>query len=176
MHACAHSKCAREHTHTHTCPCPCPCAAPCAALSVPQMLFCTVAGLRGSLSLILLADFIIASDFHSGSPNRERRVEWTAVGKSVGPVLCLSKGLWSDPQMSCSCPRGCGPTPNPRRRPLPSPAVNENADLVLWVAAFVLLSLLINAPMVSPVMTWTGLAKASPTTQMRPDQPQDIRI
>jgi hypothetical protein len=37
------------------------------------MIFCTVAGLRGSLSLILLADFIIASDFHSGSPNRECR-------------------------------------------------------------------------------------------------------
>ena len=38
--------------------------------------------------------------------------------------------------------------------------MDENADLVLWVASFVLLSLLINAPLVSPVMTWTGLAKA----------------
>ena len=79
-----------------------------AALTLAQISFATVGGLRGSLSLIMTADFIINSNFLNGSPT-----------------------------------------------------VEENADIVLWVATFVLLTLLINAPMMSKVMEWTGLGKVT---------------
>lgn len=35
-------------------------------LTLPETAFATVAGLRGSLTLIMAADFIIHSDFYSG--------------------------------------------------------------------------------------------------------------
>ena len=37
------------------------------------------------------------------------------------------------------------------------PTAEANFDVVLWASAFVLLSLLINAPLIGPVMRWTGL-------------------
>ena len=37
-------------------------------MSLPDTAFATVAGLRGSLTLIMAADFIIHSDFYSGGP------------------------------------------------------------------------------------------------------------
>ncbi|PSC68844.1 Sodium hydrogen exchanger 7 [Micractinium conductrix] len=78
-------------------------------VSLPDTAFATVAGLRGSLTLIMAADFIIHSDFYSGGPVAE-----------------------------------------------------ANFDVVLWASAFVLLSLLINAPLIGPVMRWTGLSRISP--------------
>ena len=39
-----------------------------AEVSLPDTAFATVAGLRGSLTLIMAADFIIHSDFYSGGP------------------------------------------------------------------------------------------------------------
>ncbi|KAI7841566.1 hypothetical protein COHA_004736 [Chlorella ohadii] len=80
-----------------------------ARLSLPETAFATVAGLRGSLTLIMAADFIIHSDFYTGGPVDE-----------------------------------------------------ANFDVVLWASAFVLLSLLINAPSIGPVMRWTGLSRISP--------------
>lgn len=41
-------------------------------------------------------------------------------------------------------------------------ADEANFDVVLWASAFVLLSLLINAPSIGPVMRWTGLRWAGP--------------
>lgn len=79
------------------------------SVSLPECAFATVAGLRGSLTLIMAADFIIHSDFYSGGPVAE-----------------------------------------------------ANFDVVLWASAFVLLSLLINAPLIAPVMRWTGLSRISP--------------
>lgn len=35
---------------------------------MPQIAFATVAALRGSLSLVMIADYIIKSDFYTGSP------------------------------------------------------------------------------------------------------------
>ncbi|KAL4430847.1 hypothetical protein ABPG75_006103 [Micractinium tetrahymenae] len=78
-------------------------------LSLPDIAFATVAGLRGSLTLIMAADFIIHSDFYSGGEVAE-----------------------------------------------------ANFDVVLWASAFVLLSLLINAPSIDPVMRWTGLSRITP--------------
>lgn len=49
------------------------------------------------------------------------------------------------------------------RPPLPPllPADEANFDISLWTSAFVLLTLLVNAPLIGPVMRWTGLSKAS---------------
>ena len=43
--------------------------------------------------------------------------------------------------------------------PAPAPRADEqNADITLWSSALVLLTLLINAPLIGPVMRWTGLS------------------
>lgn len=43
---------------------------------------------------------------------------------------------------------------------LTQPTDEANFDVVLWASAFVLISLLINAPSIGPVMRWTGLRRA----------------
>ncbi len=60
------------------------CAAPChpAELTLPNIAFATVAGLRGALTLIMAADFIIHSDFYSGGAVGERG---SAADKLAGP-------------------------------------------------------------------------------------------
>jgi hypothetical protein len=40
----------------------------CAGLTLPEAGFATIAGLRGALTLILISDFIIHSNFYTGQP------------------------------------------------------------------------------------------------------------
>lgn len=42
-------------------------------MSWSQLLFVTLGGLRGALSLILVADLIVSSDFHTSAVVGERR-------------------------------------------------------------------------------------------------------
>lgn len=63
-----------------------------AGFTLSETAFATVAGLRGSLTLIMAADFIIHSDFYSGGPVGERGREvlnarglgWGIGGSSFG--------------------------------------------------------------------------------------------
>ncbi|KAL6775937.1 hypothetical protein ACKKBG_A19155 [Auxenochlorella protothecoides x Auxenochlorella symbiontica] len=77
-------------------------------LNLGQAVFVMAGGLRGALSLILVADLIITSNFHSSAV-----------------------------------------------------VASENATIVVWTSAFVLLTLLVNAPLLGPIMTWSGIKKMS---------------
>ena len=49
---------------------------------------------------------------------------------------------------------------------MPVPAQIIKAEMVLWTAGFVLLTLVINAPMLPYVLRWTGLNKGAPLSLM----------
>lgn len=92
-------------------------------LTLPQIAFATVAALRGSLSLVMIADYIIKSDFYTGSPVgrlAERlgavRRPCACVGACVGACVhtcvgaCMhacQKGEWLGRLASAWCGSGC---------------------------------------------------------------------
>ena len=50
----------------------------------------------------------------------------------------------------------------PPQPPCPPCPATESFDIVLWASCFVLLSLLLNAPAIGPVMRLTGLSRIAP--------------
>ena len=101
--------------------------------------FATIAGLRGSVALIL-AQAVMTGD----------------VGTDLGPteVRVSSVGVWGREVERERTQRFRTHHPHPlSTRPPPQ----IRSEIVLWTALFVLCTLIVNAPLLPRVLSWTGL-------------------
>lgn len=140
-------------------------------LPFKEIAFATVAGLRGSVSLILTQAVVVDPASRNAGPEvtvRQRCLSlqctstWITNGITRETGMTLAVGAYVAAQPCCLCKGGLEHACTVTGSPVDKVVIivqKIKAEIVLWTAGFVLMTLVINAPLLPFFLRVSGLAK-----------------